>query len=61
MNGRWLPADHAPEGMVVLTKIDDEHGERNTCKLKRSGRLWFVPDGKSYVYYTPTHYWKYEP
>lgn len=22
-------------------------------KLKRSGRLWFFPDGSMYVYYTP--------
>ena len=56
-NGAWQPIETAPEGKVVLTKIDDENGERNVQKLKRLGRLWFVPDGSVYVYYTPTH-WK---
>jgi hypothetical protein len=46
-----------PDGKVVMTKIDDDHGERNQCLLKRQGRLWFVEDGSMYVYYTPTH-WK---
>jgi hypothetical protein len=53
----WQAIDSAPEGEVVLTKIDDREGERNVQKLKRSGRLWFVPDGSIYVYYSPTH-WK---
>lgn len=44
------------EGVLVLTKIDDEGGVRNEAWLKRSGRLWFVPDGSMYVYYTPTHW-----
>jgi hypothetical protein len=42
-----------PEGEVVLTRIQDEHGPRNQQKLKRQGRLWFYEDGV-YVYYTPT-------
>ncbi len=46
-----------PEGMEVLTKIDDEHGPRNETTLKRQGRLWFFPDMSMYVYYDPTH-WK---
>lgn len=41
---------------VVLTKIDDEHGERNIQKLKRRGGLWFFPDDSMYVYYKPTHW-----
>lgn len=45
-----------PDGLVVETKISDEHGERNVQKLKRSGRLWWSPDGSMYVYYTPTHW-----
>lgn len=45
-----------PLNVVVDTKIDDENGERNVQKLKRSGHLWFHPDGKMYVYYTPTHW-----
>lgn len=52
----WQSIDTAPEGVEVMTKIDDERGERNFSSLKRSGRLWFVPDGTMYVYYTPTHW-----
>lgn len=52
----WQPADKAPEGVVVLTKISDRSGDRNEQRLQRKGRLWFVPDGSMYVYYTPTHY-----
>jgi hypothetical protein len=48
-----LPAD----GEIVETKIDDHRGCRNEQRLKRQGRLWFIPDGSMYVYYTPTH-WK---
>ena len=47
----------APAGDVVWTKIHDESGERNVALLRRSGNLWFFPDGSMYVYYTPTH-WK---
>lgn len=54
----WLDCKQlVPEdGLVVLTKIEDEKGERNVQKLKRNGNLWFVPDGSMYVYYTPTHW-----
>lgn len=45
------------ENLVVMTKIDDEHGCRNETELFRSGNLWFLPDGSMYVYYIPTH-WK---
>jgi hypothetical protein len=47
---------NAPEGVEVWTKIDDAKGCRNEQTLKRQGRLWFVPDGSAYVYYTPTHW-----
>ena len=50
---KQLPRD----GLVVVTKISDQAGTRNEQPLKRSGRLWFFPDGSMYVYYTPTH-WK---
>ena len=60
----WQPTETAPEGKVVLTKIDDEHGERNVALLKKVTRtpgktrpMWFTPDGQMYVYYIPTH-WK---
>jgi hypothetical protein len=46
----------APEGVVVMTKIEDEKGKRNEQTLKRQGNLWFHPDGSMYVYYTPTHW-----
>ena len=52
----WLDAVSAPDGVVVWTKIHDQHGERNVAKLKRSGRLWFLPGGSMYVYYSPTHW-----
>lgn len=47
-----------PDGLVVDTKIDDGDGCRNEQQLKRSGHLWFFPDGSMYVYYTPTHWRK---
>lgn len=56
MNSAWQQIETAPEGVIVQTKIHDAHGERNVQALKRSGRLWFVPDGSMYVYYTPTHW-----
>ena len=46
-----------PEGMIVETKIDDAKGCRNQQRLYRYGNLWFLPDGRMYVYYTPT-YWR---
>lgn len=48
-----------PEGVIVNTKISDADGERNEQPLKRSGSLYFFPDGSMYVYYTPTH-WAYK-
>lgn len=56
---RWNPTltNPPPDGVVVETKIDDGKGVRNIQELKRQGRLWFLPDGSMYVYYTPTH-WK---
>jgi hypothetical protein len=47
----------APEGIEVMSKIDDQDGTRNKQKLIRKGRLWFYPDMSMYVYYEPTH-WK---
>lgn len=44
------------ENIAVMTKIDNEKGERNIQSLQRQGRLWFYPDGSMYVYYTPTHW-----
>lgn len=44
------------EGMVVETKISDDKGERNQKELIRKGNLWFLPDMRMYVYYTPTHW-----
>lgn len=52
----WQDIRLAPADEVVETKIDDEHGERNLATLRRIGRLWYVPDGSMYVYYTPTHW-----
>lgn len=52
-----------PEGVVVMTKIHDEAGERNMQPLvlvnnKLAGKLFFFPDRSMYIYYTPTH-WAY--
>lgn len=38
-----------PEGAVVDTLSSNGTQQQ----LKRQGRLWFVPDGTMYVYYTP--------
>jgi len=51
----WKTIDTAPEGVLILTKIDDANGVRNEQTMKRIGRLWYA--GEMYVYYTPTH-WK---
>lgn len=52
---RWT----CPEGQELLTKIDDDYGERNVRKLTRFGSLWHTGQTQSsmYVYYVPTH-WK---
>lgn len=54
----WINVHDNPpkEGVVVETMISDHDGERNQAKLRRSGRLWFLPSGDVYVYYTPTHW-----
>lgn len=54
----WIPTsqEQPPQGIVVMTKIDDASGSRNVQCLKRDGRLYFTHDGKMYVYYTPTHW-----
>ena len=52
----WRSCERAPDNRVVLTKIDDGQGARNHQALKRSGNLWYVPDGSMYVYYRPTHW-----
>lgn len=48
---RWVPIDQElpPEGEVV--GVISPSGNAST--LKRSGPLWFVPDGSMYVYWTP--------
>jgi len=57
----------APEGVTVMTKIDDPRGTRNVQPLTRQGNLWWTnvhdcPCGvcksssSMYVYYTPTHW-----
>ena len=47
-----------PHGIIVKTKVHDEHGERNNQSLKLKGRLWFHADDSMYVYYEPSH-WAY--
>ena len=50
----WRPIGEAPEGVLVMTKIDDANGVRNEQTLSKQGNLWF--SGSMYVYYHPTHY-----
>lgn len=59
----WQPIETAPEGVEIMTKIDDEHGERNVQSLVRRTRIpgetqpmFWMPDGSMYVYYAPTHW-----
>jgi hypothetical protein len=54
----WIPnaPTTAPNGVVVETKIDDEHGVRNEIRLIKQNSLWFFPDKSMYVYYAPTHW-----
>lgn len=59
----WRDITTAPEDVEIMTKIDDEGGERNVQTLVKRTRipgqtrpLFWVPDGSMYVYYTPTHW-----
>lgn len=56
----WVEIDTRlpPEGVTVLTKINDETGERNVQILVRRGGLWFTNESGDamYVYYRPTHW-----
>lgn len=56
MTHPWMPICSAPQNVPIMTKVDDERGVRKEQVLKRSGSLWFVPDGSMYVYYEPTHW-----
>ncbi len=51
----WTRTDQElpPEGKAVDTISP---GGQET-QLKRTGKLWFYPDGSMYVYYTP-EFWK---
>jgi len=60
----WQPIATCPEGVVVMTKIDNAIGVRNEQTLVKKTRepgktrpMFWVPDMSMYVYYTPTH-WK---
>jgi hypothetical protein len=61
--GHWQTIETAPEGVAVMTKIDDAYGVRNEQLLVKRTRIpgetrplfWFA-DGSMYVYYEPTHW-----
>lgn len=55
----WADVSTAPEGITILTKIHDEHGSRNEQYLMLKGGLWWFQDGQMYVYYIPTHWYRY--
>jgi len=59
----WSTIATAPEGVPILTKIDDELGVRNEQVLVKRTRIpgetrpmWWFEDGSMYVYYEPTHW-----
>ena len=53
----WHPIATAPEGVAVMTKIDDGNGLRNEQPLTRRGNLWWTDAPSAmYVYYQPTHW-----
>lgn len=59
----WQPIETAPEGVEIMTRIDDEHGERCVQSLVKRTRIpgetvpmFWLPDGSMYVYYAPTHW-----
>lgn len=52
-----IKEENPPKGRIIKTRIDDAHGIRNEQELKWDGKLWWLPNGSMYVYYTPTHWW----
>jgi len=54
MNDWYKPSEKLPPNGVVVNTMNS-HGQ--VTQLKRSDRLWFVPDGSMYVYYEPT-FWQ---
>ncbi len=58
VTNHWTPCDRElpPEGAVVETIT----ASGMQSDLKRSGRLWFLPDGSMYVYYQPAM-WRAKP
>lgn len=56
--GNWISLnEQIPiEGIIVETRIEDEHGVRNEQDLVRKGCLFFFPDYSMHIYYTPTHW-----
>lgn len=52
----WQPISTAPEGETVVTAIKVGSNFRQVQRLRRCGRLWFIPGGSMYVYYMPTHW-----
>lgn len=49
-----LTATELPPENVLVWAMD---GAGSVQQLKRSGGLWFIPDGSMYVYFTPP-FWK---
>jgi len=54
---KWHPIYTAPEGVRVVTKIDDTNGVINEAILVRQGQMWFTPNPAGVpVGYQPTHW-----
>lgn len=52
-----ISEQNPPKNRVIWTKIIDKNGtERMEQELVWDGILWWIPNKKMYVYYTPTHW-----
>ena len=49
----WHNVIHDPPPENVVVEVENNGGAR----LKKSGNLWWFPDGSMYVYYTP-EWWR---
>ena len=55
----WQLIACVPEDVIVLTKVDDDQGGHNMCRLRFHDGLWYLSGGGMRVDCTPTH-WRVE-
>lgn len=53
----WYPISSCPNFELVLTKIEDDFGERRVIPLKRRDHLFFDVTDSEIIKILPTH-WK---